>query len=389
MGTRNEPYWSRIDESLYIGLRKGVRGGKWIARRYTTGKYHYGVLGQPDDHIEADGAGVLTFFQAQAKARAWAKVALAGGREQLRPYTVGDVMDAYLDWFEHNRRSFTSTRQSVQKHIRETFQSTPADELTTRSIRRWHHGLAGHRGNADESRAGRATANRVLTIFKAALNFGFREGMVASDQAWRRVQPFRDVESPRIRYLDIDESKRLTNACALDFRGLVQAALLTGARYGELTHTEVQDYLPDAGAVRFRFTKSGKPRVVPLTVEGQKFFASVQAGRPSEDRLFKRSDGSAWNTSHQARRMADACAAARISPAISFHILRHTYAASIAMRGVPLTVIANVLGHSDTRVTARHYAHLAPSYVAEMVRANVPDLGITITKKVTRLRGRK
>lgn len=62
-------------------------------------------------------------------------------------------------------------------------------------------------------------------------------------------------------------------------------------------------------------------------------------------------------------------ALARIEPAVSFHILRHTYASVLAMRGVPLGVIAAQLGHADTRMTERHYAHLAPNYVADTVRA--------------------
>ena len=46
------------------------------------------------------------------------------------------------------------------------------------------------------------------------------------------------------------------------------------------------------------------------------------------------------------------------------------------MKSVPLQVIAEALGHADTRITERHYAHLSPSYVADTIRANVPTLGI-------------
>ena len=35
------------------------------------------------------------------------------------------------------------------------------------------------------------------------------------------------------------------------------------------------------------------------------------------------------------------------------------------MRGVPMGVIAEQLGHADTRMTEKHYAHLAPSYIAD------------------------
>ena len=52
------------------------------------------------------------------------------------------------------------------------------------------------------------------------------------------------------------------------------------------------------------------------------------------------------------------------------------------MRGVPMPVIARQLGHADTRMTERHYAHLSPSYVAETIRASFPTLGIIEATKV-------
>jgi hypothetical protein len=41
----------------------------------------------------------------------------------------------------------------------------------------------------------RATANRILTVLKAALNHAWRESKVASDDAWRRVTPFREADA--------------------------------------------------------------------------------------------------------------------------------------------------------------------------------------------------
>ena len=57
--------------------------------------------------------------------------------------------------------------------------------------------------------------------------------------------------------------------------------------------------------------------------------------------------------------------------------MRHTYASRLAMRRVPLQVIAEQLGHADTRITQKHYAHLSQSYVADVIRAASPALGIT------------
>jgi hypothetical protein len=90
----------------------------------------------------------------------------------------------------------------------------------------------------------------------------------------------------------------------------------------------------------------------------------------------------AWGTSHQKRPLEEASIRAKITPAVTFHILRHTHGSHLAMRGVPMGVIAAQLGHADTRMTEKHYAHLAPSYVAETIRANFPHLGIAEASQI-------
>ena len=85
-----------------------------------------------------------------------------------------------------------------------------------------------------------------------------------------------------------------------------------------------------------------------------------------------------FRNAYQLRPMLTACKAANIEPRASFHILRHTYGSSLTMNRVPLQVIAAALGHADTRITERHYAHLLPSFVADQIGANLPRLGIDI-----------
>jgi hypothetical protein len=45
------------------------------------------------------------------------------------------------------------------------------------------------------------------------------------------------------------------------------------------------------------------------------------------------------------------------------------------MNEVPLMVVAQNLGHADTRMVEKHYGHLAPSFVADAIRANAPRFG--------------
>jgi integrase len=83
--------------------------------------------------------------------------------------------------------------------------------------------------------------------------------------------------------------------------------------------------------------------------------------------------------------MADAVMRAKIKPAISFHGLRHTWASHAVMNGMPLMVFARNLGHVDTRMVEKHYGHLAPSYIADAVRAGAPKFGFKPDKKIASL----
>ena len=105
--------------------------------------------------------------------------------------------------------------------------------------------------------------------------------------------------------------------------------------------------------------------------------------------MFAQEGGSGWGPAHQHRPMREACRHAEIEPPVSFHILRHSYASLLTKAGVPLQVVASALGHADARMTEKHYAHLAPSHVAQLIRENLPRIGAVTprkTRKVTRLR---
>jgi integrase len=51
--------------------------------------------------------------------------------------------------------------------------------------------------------------------------------------------------------------------------------------------------------------------------------------------------------------MRAACARAKLKPAVSFHILRHTWASLAVMNDTPLMVVAKNLGHVDTRMVEK------------------------------------
>ena len=412
----HKPYFRLIEPGLHLGYRKLACGpGTWLARRYNgEGKYVVenlrtddGALIIADDYSDADDHTVLSFGQAQERAKG---LRPAAGK-QAGPYTVESAMDAYFEFLESEGRSdaaIQDARYRDRAFIRPELGELKVASLAADKLRRWRDGLAKaaprlrtktgdkqkHRELADDDearRARRASANRTWTLLRAALNRAFGNDKVDSDKAWKQVKPFRKVNKARVRYLTIAEAKRLINASDQEFRPIVQGALLSGARYGQLAQLTTSDFNPDVGTLRLRSRKGdGSEKVyhVHLTEEGTRFFKQRCAGRAGADLIFKKNDGTAWGKSHQRRPIEEASERAKISPPVNFHVTRHTWASHVVMNGVPLLVVAKSLGHSDTRMVELHYGHLAPDYIADAIRAGAPRFGFKSDRKVATLAGR-
>jgi integrase len=229
----------------------------------------------------------------------------------------------------------------------------------------------------DELRARKVSANKCVTILKAALNRAYKDGLAQDDKTWRRFELFHKVEVARERTLTIAEAQKLIGAADehSGFRDLLHAALLTGCRFGELRNLHVKDFAN--GKIAIRQSKSGKPRHVRLTDEGTAFFERLTVGRFDQDYLLINTRlGREWRKGDQNRPMRAACTAAGINPPIGIHQMRHTWASLSVMNGVPLLVVAANLGHADTRMVEKHYGHLTDDYKDRAIREGAPRFGI-------------
>jgi integrase len=412
---RARPYYKMlIPGTLSLGYRRrqGGRGaqGRWLARCYVgmddkgVGRYKEKDLGLADDFRDADGVAIFSYAQAQARALEWRPDKHADGQKApTGPLTVADALTNYLKAREHQGNSVRDDRLRADLHILPSLGSELIENLTTARLRRWLADIAklpprvrqkvgatapafrlGEADDGDETERRRlSTANRTLTILKAALNHAFDEGDVQSNVAWgRRLKPFKKADAPRIRFLTKDEARRLVNASDVEFRPLVQAALFSGARFGELARLKCSDFSVDSGTLAIWQSKTGKPRHIHLSDEAARFFREIIAGRAGDEIMLRKANGRAWAKSEQARPMLAAVQRAKISPPISFHVLRHSFASLLVQNGAPLNVVAALLGHANDRMTQKHYAHLAPSYIAEVVKKNAPTFGFGKRSKV-------
>jgi integrase len=397
LASSGQPYYRTLEPGLlHLGYRKPRSGaGKWLARVYVgNGAYRLHKIGVTDDLADADNKLFFSFKQAQEYARKILREQAGGGVG-----TVADAVAAYLKYLEDENRSAASVknvRHTLEAHVIPELGDIELAKLTSETLKDWFIALSRkparvrtrkgqpprHRtrsDNPDHKRARRVSANRARASLVAALNHAFIAGHIGSDLAWRRVRPFKGVDVAKVRYLSIVESKRLINAASPEFRPLLQAAFLTGARYGGLAQLTVSDFNPDANTLRLRTRKGdGSERVfhVHLTDEAQEFFCTICAGKRSSDLILAHTDGRPWGKSHQDDQMEEASRRAGISPAANFHVTRHTFASHAIMNGAPLMVVAAALGHVDTRMVEKHYGHLSPSYAADAIRKAAPRFGI-------------
>jgi hypothetical protein len=147
----------------------------------------------------------------------------------------------------------------------------------------------------------------------------------------------------------------------------------------DLEHRGKSTYDAKCRSNAFIIPKLGEIEVGKLTSRRLKEWLKGVASTPprlrtkkGEEQKHRDLEGQRFTKSRQDRPMKEACSRAKIKPAIGFHSL-------LVKSGVPMRYVAEALGHSPTAMTERHYAHLAPSHVADTIRKHAPVFGLNQT----------
>jgi integrase len=167
-----------------------------------------------------------------------------------------------------------------------------------------------------------------------------------------------------------------------ELKTMILIALRTGLRLGELRGLRWEDVDLQAGRIRVAQSivyvkrmgepgrdvvttpKSHKAREVPLSDEAR---AALRLHRHLRGPLvFCDADGKPVAFQPIQKLLRKALRRAKLRP-LGWHALRHTFASHLTMRGVPLKVIQELLGHASITVTMR-YAHLMPGITRDAVQ---------------------
>ncbi len=405
-----KPYYCPLGDKLHLGYRKGKSGGRWVMRRYLGDeKYALETIGEADDLADADGVDVLTFYQAQEKARSRVEAI----EEQARIASIGPAI-AVRDAVEvySAERDEREVRQSGGKGVKHNARSRLAkhvlsdEDLSAKLIAALTvDDLAGWTGRLSL----RVKApERTVHDFKAALNAAakrysgqlppnirdvIRDGLAivrdgSSGAREAQVLPDADVRRIISAAWEVDDEGGWSG----DLGRLVLVLAATGARFSQIARMTVADVqvaqkrLMVPTSRKGRGVKKASHIGVRVGDDVLNDLAKETAGRKGHEPLFLRphwrqvagrrwekGERGPWHSTDEITRIWPAIVTrAGLAPGTVPYSLRHSSIVRGLRAGLPVRLVA-ALHDTSSGMIEKHYAAFIVDAMDELAaRAVVP-----------------
>jgi integrase len=394
LAIRKKPYWITIAPGIALGYRRNAGAGTWSVRS-TDGHGSDWIkrIGLADDQEPADGAAVLTFWQAQDRARALARGQTGDNGD--RPITVIEALERYeADLRSRGGDAYNARRAKL--HLSGALLSKPVALLGATELRRWRDALA--------AKLSPASVNRTRTCVRAAFELAANhDPRISNRRAWK-VGLAGLPDSQRARNVILDEGtvRRIVETAYAHDRALgllVEVAAVTGGRLSQLARLEVSDLQADRPDPRLLMPLSAKGRMrakrherrpIPIPAPLARVLSEAAGDRPIDAPLLVRSNGTAWGHSKNARHRDDfrsVVEAAGLDPnTVTLYSLRHSSIVRQLAANVPIRITAALHDTSVGQIERNYSRHIA-EHSDTLARRALLDLSEPV-KGVTPLRGK-
>jgi integrase len=358
---RDEPYWATplgINQS--IGFRKigdvGDDTGTWVARR----RKENGNSGTKSLGWATEAFG---FTEARAAAYKWFVDCERGVSSAGE--TVEDACKAYVK--DRRTEKSEANAHDAEMRFKRTVYDTDfgrrrLDKLRTAHIKEWRSALVTP-AEPDGKAPSKATVDRTLTALKAALNLAVENGLVsaAATIEWARVKAYGGGKR-RDLFLDLKQRRALLAAATGAVRDLIEAAMLTGARAGELVNATRKQFDARSGSLTLK-GKTGS-RTVPLSMPALALFKRLAGNKLPLANLLVRDDGKVWAHSDWDELVRDAATKAKLPAGVCLYTLRHSYITTALQGGLPVSDVGHLVGTSAAMIQ-KFYHHFIHDHVRE------------------------
>ncbi len=269
-------------------------------------------------------------------------------------------------------------QRNVDLHLIPFFGNTPLANISTLMIDEFTAKLQKEAIPGRSGKRNPKTVNNILTTLRTILTRAMDHDLIDRVPKVRRLAvPVLDAD-----YLYGDEVPTLVNATPEQWRPLIQTALFTGLRRGELYELRWSDVMLNSphpnirvarsvvignsiAEYRVKAPKSGRGRTVPLKKEIAEILRRHKpADAKRNDLVFTEPEGGYMQPKRFYLLVTKAGQA--VGRHVRPHMLRHTFASTAYMKGVPPQDLQKWLGHVDITTTQR-YAHMHPNSGRDLI----------------------
>lgn len=334
------------------------KNGKWYYLFMLNGERKHGLCPGASDKKEAEQfENAIKFKLAQQQ-----NGVIPREEKKIELLTLKRLYENYA---KNNKKSYNRDIYTL-KVITEYFGvNAIVQEITPNKIEDFKQYLKSDR-NAKNS-----TVNKYLMVLSKMFNVGI-DNEILSKNPVEKVNKLRE-DNHKIRYLTTDEEKRLFIEIEKEYevldkttrhkkivqpylylKPIVLTALQTGMRRGEILNLKWANIDFEQGFIELLETKSGKSRQIPIS---KILKVTLLKLKSSNEYVFVNPQTQKPYTTIQ-KSFSTLLEKAKIKN-FRFHDLRHTVATRLVTKGIDLTVVQEILGHSKVTTTQR-YAHPVP-----------------------------
>lgn len=287
-------------------------------------------------------------------------------QEQVKCITLAEFEAQFMEHATNNNKASQqkTKRDILRKHLIPAFGALKLDEITAEKVE-------SYKAQKLKEDLKAKTVNNQLGVLHKALSLAVKWEKLAKMPEFEWL----DEDEAAFDFLTFEEADRLVSAFDPRWKNMAIVALNTGLRLGELSALQWDAIDLQVGRLRvirnvYRRTvgkpKGGKSREVPLNQKAIEALKDQRKRVVGPTRVFLNGQNNPIDTYNgPSDWIARACRQAGLRN-VGWHVLRHTFASHLVMRGVSLKAVQELLGHATLEMTMR-YAHLAPSIKADAV----------------------
>ena len=275
-----------------------------------------------------------------------AEGAAGAGAPLFRDFVAGSWRAACYEPCKQSTKAWKDWALNTQ--LLPAFGAMPLDSIDRAGVVRWFEAY---------SATAPGGANTALLVLRQIMNHAVARGHIETNPT-RGIR--RNLRPRLTRFLSREEIGRLHDVLDRYEAGqpsgnaqvdIIRLLLLTGCRKSEILKLRWQEV--DGDTLQLADSKTG-PRQVLLSPEARAVIErQLRSNSPwvfpsPTDPARARVDLGLWKKVRKLAGIED----------VRLHDLRHTFASQAAMQGIPLPVVARLLGHAQVQMTLR-YAHVS------------------------------